>query len=102
MFFFLHYFFASITAHASALFPVFIGAAVVIPGASPAGSVLLLAYTLGLMHVLTPYASGPSAIYYSGGYIKARDFWVFGLILGLVFFLAYVVIVLPWLAILKV
>lgn len=101
-FFFLHYLFASITAHASALFPVFIVAAVAIPGASPAGSALLLAYTMGLMHILTPYAAGPTPIYYGSGYFRPRDFWILGVILGSVFFLAYVVITVPWLAILKI
>lgn len=101
-FFFLHYLFATITAHTTALVPVFLGVAVGIIGVSPIVWAHLLAYTLGLMGILTPYATGPSPIYYGSGYIKGRDFWVLGLILGFIFFLVYIAIVPPWLAFLKI
>jgi len=96
-FFFLHYLFASLTAHTTALLPVFLGVAVQIPGVSPTAWALLLGYTLGLMGILTPYATGPSPIYYGSGYIPSKDFWTFGLILGLLFFGVYVAVVVPWL-----
>jgi L-tartrate/succinate antiporter len=54
-------------------------------------------YPLGLMGILTPYGTGPSPIYYGCGYVKGKDFWVLGMILGLVFFLTYVAIGLLWL-----
>lgn len=95
-FYFLHYLFASVTAHTSALLPVFLGVAVKIPGVSRVALALLLSFTLGLMGILTPYATGPSPIYYGGGFIKRRDFWIYGLILGVIFFLALVAIVIPW------
>ena len=96
-FFVLHYFFASITAHVSALLPVFLAVAVKIPGVSPTAWALLLCYTLGLMGILTPYGSGPSPIYFRCGYLTSRDFWVLGLLLGLVFFVVYILIGVPWL-----
>ncbi|MEM2445480.1 MAG: anion permease, partial [Candidatus Bathyarchaeia archaeon] len=46
---------------------------------------------------LTPYATGPSPIYYGSGYIKGRDFWLYGLILGVIFFAVYIAIGIPWL-----
>jgi L-tartrate/succinate antiporter len=101
-FFFLHYFFASLTAHAAALFPVFLGIAIKIPGVSPVGWALLLGYSIGLMGILTSYASGQVAIYYGSGYIKRRDFWVLGFIMSVVFFLVYVAIIVPWLAYLQI
>jgi len=101
-FFLLHYLFASITAHVSALLQVFLAVAVKIPGVSPLTWALLLAYPLGLMGILTPYGTGPSPIYYGCGYIKGKDFWVLGVILGLVFFLAYVAIGVLWLVFLKI
>ncbi len=101
-FFFLHYFFASITAHTSALFPVFLGIAIKIPIVPPLVWALLLAYTLGLIGILTPYASGQNAVYFGCGYISRRDFWVLGVILGIVFFGVYMAIVLPWFAFLKI
>jgi len=100
-FFFLHYLFASTSAHTSALLPVFLAVASQIPGLSPTAGALLLAYPLGLIGILTPYGIGPSPIYYGGGYIPGRDFWIFGLILGLIFFLVYIAIAIPWLAFLN-
>ena len=101
-FYFLHYFFATITAHTASLFPVFLAVAIKIPGFSPAAWALLLGYSLGLMGILTPYGGGHLAVYYGSGYIKSRDFWVLGLILGIVFFVVYIVIIVPWLAFLHI
>ena len=97
-FYYMHYFFASTSAHTSALLPVFLGVAALIPGVSPMAGALLLAYPLGLIGILTPYGIGPSPIYYGGGYIPGKDFWIFGLILGLIYFLVYIAIAIPWLA----
>jgi len=96
-FFVLHYLFASITAHVTALLQVFLLMAVKIPAISPVTWALLLAFPLGLMGILTPYGTGPSPIYYGCGYIKGKDFWIFGVILGLVFLLVYCAIGVPWL-----
>jgi L-tartrate/succinate antiporter len=96
-FFVLHYLFASITAHVTALLPVFITVAVTIPGLSPKGWALVLGYMLGIMGILTPYATGPSPIYYGSGYIRGSAFWIYGAALGGVFFVASVVIGVPWL-----
>jgi L-tartrate/succinate antiporter len=101
-FFLLHYLFASITAHVSALFQVFLAVAVTIPGISALSWALLLSYPLGLMGILTPYGTGPSPIYYGSGYIKSKDFWILGFVLGILFFAIYVLIELPWLKFLKI
>jgi L-tartrate/succinate antiporter len=101
-FFLLHYLFASVTAHVSALFQVFLAVAITIPGTSHATWALLLSYPLGLMGILTPYGTGPSPIYYGCGYIKSREFWILGLLLGLIFFVVYLLIELPWLTFLKI
>jgi len=97
VFFFLHYLFASLTAHTTALLPVFLTVAIKIPGTPATIWALLLSYTLGLMGILTPYATGPGPIYYASGYIKGRDFWLYGLVLGIVFFIIYIAIGIPWL-----
>lgn len=44
-----------------------------------------LCYTLGLMGVLTPYATGSAPIYYESGYITRREFWTLGLIFGAIY-----------------
>jgi L-tartrate/succinate antiporter len=97
-YFFLHYFFASITAHAASLLPVFIGMAVMIPGLSPTRWALLLAYPLGLMGVLTTYTAGHNPIYYGSGYISRQAFWGLGLVLGVFYLVTYLAIAVPWLS----
>jgi L-tartrate/succinate antiporter len=97
VYFFLHYFFASITAHAASMLPVFIGIAVTIPGLSPKAWALLLAYPLGLMGVLTTYTAGHNPIYYGSGYITRQAFWGLGLTLGVFFLIVYLAIAVPWL-----
>jgi L-tartrate/succinate antiporter len=98
VFFVLHYFFASVTAHTVTLFPVFLGVAVHLPGPSGKAWALLLAYSVGLMTILTPYAGGHLAVYYGSGYIRGRDFWVLGLALSSFFFAVYIAMILPWLS----
>jgi L-tartrate/succinate antiporter len=96
-FYFLHYFFASITAHTATLFPLFLAVAIKIPVVSPVAWALLLAYPLGMIGVLTPYASGQNAVYYGSGYIKRRDFWVLGFTLSVVYMTVYLAVIVKWL-----
>jgi L-tartrate/succinate antiporter len=98
VFFFLHYFFASITAHTATLLPVFLGVALTISDISPKRWSMVLGYSLGLMGVLTFYASGQSVIYYASGYITRRAFWTLGLIVGTMYVAVYLAIIVPWLA----
>jgi L-tartrate/succinate antiporter len=97
-FFFLHYFFASITAHTATLLPVFLAVAIAVPGISPERWALLLGYSLGLMGILTFYASGQSVVYYASGYITRRDFWVLGFVVGVLYLAVYLAMIVPWLA----
>jgi L-tartrate/succinate antiporter len=97
VYFFLHYFFASITAHTASMLPVFIGIAVMIPGLSAKSWALLLAYPLGLMGVLTTYTAGHNPIYYGSGYITRQAFWGLGITLGVFFLAVYLAIAVPWL-----
>ena len=101
-FFFLHYLFAGMTAHVSALLPVFLGVAITVPGVSPLAWALLLCQSLGMMGILTAYATAPAAIFYGSGYIPSRDFWKLGFILGVIFFAVYIAIGVPWLAYLNI
>jgi L-tartrate/succinate antiporter len=97
VYFFLHYFFASITAHAASMLPVFIGIAITIPGLSAKEWALLLAYPLGLMGVLTTYTAGHNPFYYGSGYITRQAFWGLGITLGVFFLIVYLAIAVPWL-----
>ena len=90
-------FFASITAHTAPLFPLFLAVAIKIPVVSPVAWALLLAFPLGMIGILTPYASGQNAVYFGSGYIKRRDFWVLGFILSVVYMTVYLAIIVKWL-----
>jgi L-tartrate/succinate antiporter len=97
VFFVLHYFFASITAHTATLLPVFLAIALTLPGPSPVMWALLLGYALGLMGILTSYGAGQNVIYYASGFITRRDFWLLGLVMGALFLSVYLAIIVPWL-----
>lgn len=96
-FFWIHYFFSSITSHTAAVLPVVLAVGSSIPGLSIGTLMLLCVYSLGLMGVISPYATGPAPMYYGSGYIGKGDFWKFGLIFGVIYFAGLLLIVLPWL-----
>ena len=83
LFFLVHYMFASITAHATAVLPVVLAIGVAVPAMPLRPFVMLLCYSLGIMGVITPYATGPAPVYFASGFIARRDFWRLGLIFGL-------------------
>jgi len=97
IFFASHYMFASLTAHATALFAVFLAAGTAVPGMPVRPFALTLCYTLGLMGVLTPYATGPAPIYFGSGYITKRQFWLLGTLFGAIFLLVLLAIGVPYL-----
>ena len=99
VFYFTHYLFASITAHVTALLPVMLAVGATIPGMDMALFALLLCLTLGIMGILTPFATGPSPVYYGSGYLPSKDYWRLGAIFGVLFIVALLVITVPWLAI---
>jgi L-tartrate/succinate antiporter len=97
VFFLTHYMFASLTAHATAMLPAFLAAGAAVPELNVKVLALLLAYTLGLIGILTPYATGPSPVYFGSGYISRRDFWLLGLIFGGIFLAVFLAIGVPYL-----
>jgi len=92
LFFALHYFFASTTAHTTALMPLFIAIAsnLLNPGQLLPFSILL-AGSLGVMGIITPYATGPSPIWYGAGYISQARWWGLGAVFGLLY-LAFIIL----------
>jgi L-tartrate/succinate antiporter len=102
LFFFVHYMFASLTAHTTAVFPIILAAGAVVPGMPIRMFALLLGFSLGIMGVITPYATGPAPVYYASGFLARGDFWRLGLIFGLIFLGALLLIGVPWLTMLGV
>jgi L-tartrate/succinate antiporter len=101
IFFVAHYMFASLTAHATALLPVFLAAGSAIPDLPARPLALLLCYAIGLMGVLTPYATGPAPIFFGSGYITRGAFWALGAAFGAFFLLVFVGLGIPWLLLLS-
>lgn len=95
IFFFTHYMFASVTAHATAMLPVMLTVGSTIPGMPMEAFALLLALTLGLMGILTPYGTGPSPVYFGSGYLPAADYWRLGAIFGVIYIVVFLVISVP-------
>jgi L-tartrate/succinate antiporter len=96
IFYLIHYMFASSTAHTTALLPVFLAAGMAVPGMPVKPFAVMLCYSLGLMGILTPYATGPSPIYYGSGYISTKDFWKLGLIFGMIFLIVFLAVGYPY------
>jgi L-tartrate/succinate antiporter len=101
LFFLLHYMFASLTAHATALLPAMLAAGMAVPGMPVRPFVMLMVFSLGLMGVLTPYATGPAPVYFGSGFVPRRDFWRLGLIFGVIFLVALLGLGLPSLLLLN-
>ena len=74
-----HYGFASMTAHVSALFPSFLGAALA-AGVPPQLAVLPLAFFSNLNAGLTHYGTGSAPVFFGPGYVTQRTWWTLGLI----------------------
>ena len=96
IFFFTHYLFASVTAHVTALLPVMLAVGSTIPGLNMPQYALALCLTLGIMGILTPYATGPSPVYYGSGYLPSADYWKLGAVFGVLFIAAFMLVGLPW------
>ena len=97
VFFAAHYMFASLTAHTTALLPAFLAAGVAMPDMPARPLALLLCYSIGLMGVLTPYATGPAPIYFGSGYIGRGVFWTLGGVSGAFFLAVLLLLGVPWL-----
>jgi L-tartrate/succinate antiporter len=95
MFFLLHYLFASVTAHVTALLPVMLTVAMQIPGLPIGKAALALCLSLGIMGIISPYGTGPSPVYAGSGFLPGRDFWRLGAIFGLYFLLVFLGVGLP-------
>ncbi|XP_009589933.1 dicarboxylate transporter 2.1, chloroplastic-like [Nicotiana tabacum] len=82
-YYFIHYLFASQTAHVAALYPAFLGMCLAskIPSLL---ATLLLGYFSNLFGALTHYSSGQAAVYYGAGYVELRDVFKMGITIALI------------------
>lgn len=54
------------------------------PGLPVRTLALLLVFSIGIVGVITPYATAPAPVYHGCGYIGRRDFCRLGFIFGLI------------------
>lgn len=92
LFFLLHYFFASVTAHVTALVPLFmVIASTLLPAEQIIPFTIIFAGTLGVMGIITPYGTGPSPIWYGAGYISQAKWWALGAIFGILYLITMII-----------
>ncbi|WP_304325119.1 DASS family sodium-coupled anion symporter [Corynebacterium frankenforstense] len=95
IYFFSHYLFASATAHISAMYIAFLGAAIAL-GAPPLMSALVLAYTSNLFTSLTQYAGGASPTLFGMNYIRVGEWWRTAAIAGVASLTIWIVVGGAW------
>lgn len=95
IYFYAHYFFASTTAHVTAMFTAFFAAGIAL-GAPPMLLGLLLAFSSSLMMSLTHYATGTAPIIFGSGYATLNEWWIAGAIMSVVNLLLLVLVGSIW------
>jgi DASS family divalent anion:Na+ symporter len=83
VYFYIHYVFASMTAHVTALYPAFLTAALA-TGAPPMLAVLPMAYFSNLNAGVTHYGTGSAPVFFGAGYLHEREWWRIGFLVSLV------------------
>jgi DASS family divalent anion:Na+ symporter len=95
VYFYAHYFFASITTHILAMFPPFVALLTGI-GVPPALAVYGLLCLANLPAGLTHYGTTSAPILFSVGYVSQRDWWRVGFLVSLVNLAIWLPIGLAW------
>jgi DASS family divalent anion:Na+ symporter len=100
IYFYAHYGFASITAHATAMYTPFL-VVILAAGAPTYVAVLSLAYFSNLDASLTHFGTTPGPIYFGTNYVKQQTWWKVGLIVSLITIPIWVIFGFTWWKLLK-
>lgn len=100
IYFYAHYAFASITAHATAMYTPFL-IVILAAGAPPYLAVLSLAYFSNLGASLTHYGTTPAPIYFGAGYTTQKTWWWVGLLVSILTIVVWSVAGFAWWKLLK-
>jgi DASS family divalent anion:Na+ symporter len=80
---YVHYGFASMTAHVTALYPAFLAAA--LAGGVPAMmAALSLAYFSNLNAAMTHYGTGSAPVFFGAGYVRQGEWWRLGFLISVI------------------
>jgi DASS family divalent anion:Na+ symporter len=82
VYFYSHYFFASNTAHVSAMYAPFLAVALVV-GTPPLLAALVLGFFSNLFSSMTHYGTGPAPVLFGSGYVEVGDWWRLGFVVSL-------------------
>lgn len=97
VFLFSHYFFASTTAHISAMLLAFLSVGVhLVPAEYVVPFLLMMAAASCIMMTLTHYATGTSPIIFGSGYVSMGLWWRTGFVMAVVELLVFATIGLGW------
>ncbi|MCS7079204.1 MAG: anion permease [Chloracidobacterium sp.] len=99
-YFYAHYAFASITAHATAMYVPFL-VVLLAAGAPALLAAFVLAYASNLCAGLTHYGTTPAPIYFAAGYVGQRTWWRLGLVTSLANLAVWLTIGVFWLRLLR-
>jgi len=83
VYFYSHYFFASMTAHVTAMYGAFTVVSIA-AGAPPMLACLLLAPMSTLCAGITHYGTGTAPVFHATGYVKTGDWWRTGFIISVI------------------
>lgn len=92
---YVHYFFASTTAHITAMFAAFYTVGLSL-GAPPMLYALILAATSSIMMTLTHYATGTAPVIFGSGYTTLGEWWKVGFIMSVVNLVVWLAVGLVW------
>lgn len=83
VYFYSHYFFASMTAHIAAMYSAFAVVSIA-AGAPPMLTCLMLAPLGTISAGITHYGTGTAPVFHGTGYVKTADWWRTGFILSII------------------
>ena len=83
IYFYSHYFFASNTAHVSAMYAPFLAVALGV-GTPPLLAALVLAFFSNLFASMTHYGAAPAPIFFGSGSVELGTWWKLGALISLV------------------
>ncbi len=83
VYYYSHYFFASATAHISAMYAAFL-AVCITAGAPPMLSALVLAFFGNLFGSTTHYGCGPAPVFFGSGYVTQKQWWSIGFLISVI------------------
>lgn len=90
-----HYFFASTTAHITAMLGAFYGVGIAL-GAPPMLYALILSAVSSLMMTLTHYATGTAPVIFGSGYNTLGQWWKVGFVMSVVNLVVWIGVGLVW------